>query len=446
MARSIRIVSLKPRSKIKDWTVEAKLGSGTYGEVWKAKHRMGSVVAIKSFARLAQIVREDKLLREILREAIAMAQIAHENVVAFNTDDIERGCIVFEFVPCSLEGEIKRRRGTPSWFSQDEALSIFKGILEGLVAIHGKNTVHGDIKPANILLTEKLTPKMSDFGMASILSAKKFPCPFFHGSNNWAAPEVLSGEKADFQSDLFSVGIIAYILFTGNHPFHRDDPTCLSGPEDYISDPGYPVQSARMLNSSIPAPISDIIDKLLQRDREKRYKNINEVLIALTELEAPTVTPTELDLTKVKVEMSKEINNSIVDAKRLFQTEFNPFGALNVLTNIINEFRSINVPFLANAFSYKAFISNYLQKWDESIEAATEGITVDPNHCDSYMARGYAYMRKGSSTGDAALMESARNDLNKAKLLAPTYTKRQQAQKYLDVLPLATPYSPSSPL
>lgn len=129
MAKTIRIISLKPRSRIKDWTVEVKLGAGTYGEVWKARHRMGSVVAIKSFARLAQIVRQDTLLREILREAIAMAQIAHENVVTFNTDDIERGCIVFEFVPYSLEGEIKRRRGTAGWFSPGEALSIFKGIL-----------------------------------------------------------------------------------------------------------------------------------------------------------------------------------------------------------------------------------------------------------------------------------------------------------------------------
>jgi serine/threonine protein kinase len=431
MARSLRIVSLKPKSRIKDWIIEDKLGSGTYGEVWQAKHRMGSVVAIKSFARLAQIVREDRLLREILRETIAMAQIAHENVVTFNTDDTEKGCIVFEFVPYSLEGEIKRRRGSSSWFTLNETLSIFKGILEGLAAIHGKNIVHGDIKPANILLTEKLTPKLSDFGMASILSAKKFPCPFFHGSNNWAAPEVLLGEKADFQSDLFSVGIIAYLLFTGKHPFHRDDPTCLSGPEDHISDVEYIPQSATVLNNSIPAPVSDIIDKLLQRDRDKRYKNVNEVLIALTELEAPTAIPTGVEVTKSELEATKEISESIVEAKRLFHVEFEVRAALDILTDVINKFKSINASFLANAFSYKAFILNYLHEWDESIETASEGIKIDPNHCDSYMARGYACMRKGSATGNAALLKSARSDLNKAKLLAPIYTKRQQAQNYL---------------
>lgn len=432
MAKTVRSASLKPRSKIKDWRVEARLGSGTYGEVWKAKHQMGSVVAIKSFARLAQIVRKNTLLREILREAIAMAQVRHENVVAFNTDDIERGCIVFEFVPNSLEQEMKRRREKTSWFSQDEALNILKGVLEGLAAIHKKQIVHGDIKPANILLTEKLTPKMSDFGMASILSERKFPCPFFHGSNNWAAPEALLGEKPDFQSDLFSVGIIAYLLFTGNHPFHHEDPSCLSGPEDYITNPDYSIPAIKMHDdSTLAPPIADIINKLLQRDRNKRYKSVQEVLIALTELEAPTpITPaTEEDVTN-------EINSAILEAKRLFHTEFDPPAALKILTDIINKFKPSNIRFLANAFSYKAFIHNYLQEWDKSIKAASEGIKLDPTHCDSYMARGYACKRKGSETSDYELLKSAKADLNKAKLLAPDFRKRQQAYKYLTELSL----------
>lgn len=440
MAKAIRITALRPRSKIKDWVVETKLGSGTYGEVWKAKHhRMGSFVAVKSFARLAQIVRKDTLIREILRETIAMARIQHENVVAFNTDYIERGCIVFEFVPNSLQAEMKRR-GAADWFSQDEALTILRGILEGLGAIHAKNIVHGDIKPANILLTERLTPKMSDFGMASILSAQRFPCPFFHGSNNWAAPEVLSGEKPDFQSDLFSVGIIAYLLFTGHHPFHREDPTCLSRPEDHISNTEYSPQSATVHNNSVPAPISEIIDKLLQRDRDKRYKNVQEVLMALTEVEAPTA-PTETEVTSAKSDVANEIGYSIVEAKRLFHTEFDSPAALKILTDVIDKFKSSNIRFLANAFSYKAFIHNYLQQWGESIKAASEGIKIDPNHCDSYMARGYAYSRKGFQTANHTLLESARDDLNKAKLLAPNYTKRQQAQKYLNevVSDLSTP-------
>jgi len=434
MAKAISIATLKPRSRIKDWRVVSKLGSGTYGEVWKAKHyRMESVVAIKNFARLAQIVRKDTLIREILREAIAMAKIQHENVVAFHTDNIERGCIVFEYVSNSLETEIKRRSSANRWFSQDEALSVLTGILEGLAAIHEKNIVHGDIKPANILLTDKLTPKLSDFGMASILKTKRFPCPFFHGSNNWAAPEVLLGEKPSFQSDLFSVGIIGYLLFTRRHPFYHEDITCLSGPEDYIFDAECNPKSAGQVNEELPATISEIIEKLLQRDPNNRYKNVGEVLMALTEMEAPT-TPIEVEVTMTRAEVTNEIGSAILEAKRFFLTEFNPPIALKTLTDVIKKLKSSNIRFIANAYSYKAFIHNYLQEWDEAIKAATEGIKVDPNHCDSYMARGYAYKRKGSLILDNELLDLARGDLNKARLLAVDNRKRQQAQKYLTEL------------
>jgi len=153
--------------------------------------------------------------------------------------------------------------------------------------------------------------------------------------------------------------------------------------------------------------------------------------MALTELEAPTTTTTTVELTKTKVEATNEIDYSIVEAKRLFYTEFNPLAALQILTDIIDKFRALKVRSLANAFSYKAFIHNYLQEWQESIEAASKGITLDPNHCDSYMARGYARKRKGYEINGHALLKAARDDLNKARLLAPDYRKRQQAQKYL---------------
>ena len=427
MSKVTRMISLKVGSRVKDWKVEHKVGSGTYGEVWTAKHRRGTYVAIKSFARLRQVVRQDRLLREIVREVIAQAQINHENVLAFLTDDINKGCIVCEFIPSSLEREMKQKKASGIWFSSDQALTIFRGILEGLRAIHEKNVVHGDMKPANILITDRLTPKISDFGMASILSEKKFPCPFFHGSNNWAAPEALSGVKPDFQSDLFSVGIIAYLLFTKQHPFYYNDPTGLSAPQDYISDLSYVIKSARSIDPSVPAAVSEIIDKLLQRDRDKRYNNVQEVLISLTELEAPSSPGMPPG-----IEAAKEIADSLVEAKRLFHAEFSPPAAIKVLDRVIKKFGEARAAFLANAFSYKAFIHNHMKEWDDSIEAASKGILIDPNHSDSYLARGYARKRKAIDTDNAQLLGQAREDLNKAKILAQDYRTREQAQKYLD--------------
>jgi len=246
-------------------------------------------VAIKSYYRLAGFVREETLLVEILREAAAQARVAHENVVNLVGGDINAGYLVFQFVHSTLGKECIERMLRNEWFTQQEALSIFKGVLEGLRAIHEKGIVHGDLKPANVLITETLTPKISDFGMASILSEKMFPVAFLRGSSNWAAPEVLQGRKPDYRSDLFSAGIIGFLLFTGRHPFHRDDPTCLTEPRDRIGDPDFCSKAAKDIKTDVPDSVSRVLRKLLQRNRTRRYGIINEVISALHGPETPSM-------------------------------------------------------------------------------------------------------------------------------------------------------------
>jgi serine/threonine protein kinase len=435
MKRATKIRPLKPGTKVKEWTVlkspDARCGSGTYGEVWKARHRLGMTVAIKSFAHLARVVQEDKLLSEILREALAQGHVEHENVVGLIDIEETKGCIICEYLPTSLEKLLRMRKGEQ--FPPETAMGIFKGILEGLQAIHASNRVHGDLKPANILMTEKDTPKISDFGMASILDAKKFPVPFFHGSNNWAAPEVLSGGKPDFQSDLFSIGIIGYLLFTLQHPFYCADPTCLSRPEDYIKDVSWTVKPPNVINQLVPDTLSQILVKLLERDREKRYKTVGEILMELSLNEAPSPASPPPG-----VGAANDIAAAIVEAKRQFHALFQPPNALVVLAHIIDKYATSNLPFLANAYSYKAFVNNYLKQWDEAIDAASQGIKLDPNHSDSYMARGYAYEHRAIDRKNPTDFEHAREDLTNAKLLSQDYRTRQQAQNLLDELDVLT--------
>jgi len=424
------IKALRQGSKVKEWIVEkaddALLGSGHYGDVWKATHRYGMKVAIKSYSRLAGMVRQDRLLREILREAVAQGKVDHENVVTLIGADEERGCLICELLPTSLEKECKKRLKT-DWFTYQDALDIFTNILEGLGAIHKAGIIHGDLKPANILMTEKLSPKISDFGMASILSTKKFPTPFLRGSNRWAAPEVIAGDRPDHQSDLFSIGIIGYLLFTGCHPFYREDFSCLSSPEDCICDHNYVVKSAREINGNIPDVVSYILEKSLQRDREKRYKSVDEILMALSELEAPTTPGIEIG-----IDVIREIADNIVEAKRLFCTEFSPIAALHVLDELISKYAEERHPYLANAYSYKAYLHNYLKEWDKAIEAASIGILVDPHHSDLYYTRGYAYQKKSIETDNIEGLIQAKEDFNKAKVCGQDYRKRQTAQRYID--------------
>ena len=180
-------------------------------------------------------------------------------------------------------------------------------------------------------------------------------------------------------------------------------------------------------------PLSDIIVKLLQRDPEKRYKNIKDVILALTELEAPEATPIEEEVPRTRYQIINDIGYAILEAKNLFYAEYNVQAALDTLKAIINKYkyRSLNVKFLSNAYSWKAFFHNYLQEWDKAITEASNGIKVDPNHCESYIGRGYAYKRKGTQNNDPTLLEKAKVDFNKAILLSPNNRKRLQAQRYL---------------
>jgi len=283
------------------------LGRGNYGVVWKGQPKIGMEVAMKDFSVLAQTIPKESLVKEILREAVAQAQVApHENVVGVIKAEPEEGHIILELLPTSLKEELQKGRG----FSYQEAVETAKGILEGLSAIHAKGTIHRDLKPANILMTRRRIPKISDFGMASILAEKKFPTPFFHGSNDWSAPEVLQGEKASFQSDLFSFGIIFHLLLTKRHPFYREDPSGLTGPADCITDPEFAFKPS----GELPIETSEIIEKCLHREAEKRYKGVDEVLMALSELEAPTTAPIPPGGVEV-AQAANKIASAVVQAK-----------------------------------------------------------------------------------------------------------------------------------
>ncbi|CAM9419614.1 unnamed protein product [Pylaiella littoralis] len=187
------------------------LGEGTFGIVVSGTFE-GEEVAIK---KARGPVGDRTILTAFRREAQIHYATRHENVVrvlGFNVDDLQRPpCLVMEIMDKSLHQYIQTMAISPSLV---ERLDIVNGVVKGLQFLHGRRIIHGDVKSLNVLLDNKGTAKLSDFGLAAINSsvARSTNAPVRNqgGSIPWMAPEVFNGTKATCASDVFSVHVVVW--------------------------------------------------------------------------------------------------------------------------------------------------------------------------------------------------------------------------------------------
>ncbi len=264
-----------------NFSVKKLLGKGTYGSVFLAKHQeIGRDVAIKV------LTDGEGRFEDLQHEAWVQGKLSHPNIVSvydFTVID-KRGHLVMEYIEDSLQKIFEKCSARQTKVSLEFALRIIKGCVEALAHARYLGVVHGDIKPANILVASNNDPKISDFGVARLLGT---PAMRQQGSAKWAAPEVLrSWNKdgvwaCDYQSDLFSLGIVAYVLLTGRHPFL--DPAGVLSVEQVILDddiaPVFPTRDTEI----IPERYATMTMKLIQRDKRKRYESAEEALADLQE-------------------------------------------------------------------------------------------------------------------------------------------------------------------
>jgi non-specific serine/threonine protein kinase len=264
------------------YKVLEEIGRGGMGVVYKAQDtKLKRTVAIKFLPRNIAANSEE---RERFRiEAQAAAALNHPKIAtiyAIEEYDDEL-FLVMEYIEGRELRDIVAAENVPFEKILDHAIQV----AEALQAAHEKNIVHRDIKSSNIMLTQRGQIKIMDFGLAKVAGDRHITKDRSTlGTIAYMSPEQARGEEVDHRTDIWSFGVVLYEMLTGELPFRGDyDQVVIYA---ILSEEPHALQ----LRGDVPEGANNIIQKLLQKDKEKRYQNFSEILSDLKALPVQTQT------------------------------------------------------------------------------------------------------------------------------------------------------------
>ncbi len=253
-----------------------KLGEGGMGVVYKAEDtKLKREVAIKFLPRHVLANAEEKQRFEI--EAQAAAALNHPNIATIHAIEEFKNevFIVMEFINGT---ELKEMIGI-ALPTVEDTLNIIEQIAEGLKAAHQKGIIHRDIKSSNIMTTQSGIIKIMDFGLAKIGGSSQITkLGTTLGTTAYMSPEQARGEQVDHRTDIWSMGVIFYEMLTGKFPFKGEFDQAI-----IYSILNEEPESINSVNKDVPIKLQQIMEKLLAKTPDLRYKNAGEFLTELKE-------------------------------------------------------------------------------------------------------------------------------------------------------------------
>ena len=273
-----------------EYKVEAKIGEGGFGAVYKAVHPLiGKAAAIKVLNR--QYSSNPQMVSRFISEARAVNQIRHRNIIdifAFGSIEDGRQYFVMELLEGMPLDVYLKEKGR---LSPEEAIPILRSIARAIDAAHGAGIAHRDLKPENVFLTfdedGKIFPKLLDFGIAKLLDASstsgagrgdspKTRTGTPMGTPYYMSPEQSRGKNVDHRTDIYSLGVMAHELLTGKLPF--DGESMMDLLLKQISQAPPPMSSVM---SDIPAALDAPVLAMLEKEADKRPPTLTAAVDAL---------------------------------------------------------------------------------------------------------------------------------------------------------------------
>ncbi len=239
------------------------IGSGAHGRVARAHDPLiGRLVALKLFPKE---LASGEARQRFIQEARVVGQLSHPSIITLHDMGIDEGTQTPYLVMEYLEGQpldrILDKRSVPF----PKACAWAAEVASALSVAHRKGVIHGDVKPANMLITEDGRVKLMDFGMARLASFDSKATPLAGTPAYWC-PEQIVGKPQDARSDLFSLGIVLYEMVTGHRPFDADSLQGICA--RVLSSTPLPPSHA---NRSLPAAFDDIVARCLAKDPAHRF-------------------------------------------------------------------------------------------------------------------------------------------------------------------------------
>ena len=266
------------------YEVLGQLGAGAAGLVFRARdpliRRQVAIKVLRASRSLTET--QVRVVQErFFREAQTAGSLDHPNIVKIfdlGKDDSGELYIVMECIEgTSLDRLLERERPDAG-----SLLAVLEQVASALDAAHARGIVHRDVKPANILLTEAGFVKITDFGIARITSSHLTLDSTELGTPRYMSPEQVEGKELDGRADLFSLGVIAYQMLTGEAPFEGDSAVTLA----YQVVHGAPRRASEVA-PDLPAALDLVLERMLHKDPARRYPSGSAFLTDLRAVLGP---------------------------------------------------------------------------------------------------------------------------------------------------------------
>ena len=259
------------------------LGTGGMAVVYKARcHRLNRLVAIKILKD--DFTQDEEFRRRFQAESQAVAMLSHPNIVSVYDVSTAGGAdyIVMELIDGITLKQYMEKKGVLNW---KETLHFAIQIGKALEHAHSRGIVHRDIKPHNVMVLKNGSVKVTDFGIARVMSKSNTLTKEALGSVHYISPEQAKGGRVDSRSDIYSLGVVMYEMMTGRPPYDGESPVAVA-----IQHINGKASMPSTLNPNIPGGLEQIIMKAMSQEPARRYETAGAMLYDMDEFRKdPTI-------------------------------------------------------------------------------------------------------------------------------------------------------------